>query len=696
MGRSGALGWVAAVSLATIVLAMGGAGPVRAEDAPAAGAKRLTYAAPCRSLDPAKIGGPDEERVVLACFEGLTRLDPETGKIEPGAAASWDVSPDGRTWTFHLRDAMWFHRFGDAFKDKGPVKATDFVYAWRRLLDPDTASPHLHALDAIPGVLVLSTIKPRAVALDRVSSDLLEAIGGEKQKKTLSPDDVQAFLNDTERNARGWLGEVDAKEAKELATWPADKPYQGQRAWALLQVLRKELDRLNTDVRDAEEHVGKDRSFWAKDDKTLVVTTAGPAPWLPSLLARGPLAPVHEKWVSNKRDQAFNKSQNQVCNGAFVSFTDFPLKATNESGEATPFKVVLFKNPAWWRASSVGLDQVVALVDNGPDEVLRQYGTGACQWVHADALTPDISRGIRAAKAPGWKPAKDTEKIYASLAGDAYDVTSGRVAILRFRCAGPLEKKEARQALAALVAKDAVAAKAVSAVTPPVARRFVPPGTSGMADLPRTLSVDASKAAALYGKRRFPDGSWLTIVADATFEGAADAIGKTWKAKVGDDYSYVQKIGSDLSIAVDAGLWDALLQTWIADYDDPLAFLSAFTTKNPAGDCAWSSPLYDALIAGAKDVAGFKAKPDAAVAALPTVKPVLDKATDAAGLETLRRTLLAEAEAMLLEEAVVVPLWHPVDSGLVGRTVKGIFTGGGDRRRSILDPQLLTGVGRTD
>lgn len=102
--------------------------------------------------------------------------------------------------------------------------------------------------------------------------------------------------------------------------------------------------------------------------------------------------------------------------------------------------------------------------------------------------------------------------------------------------------------------------------------------------------------------------------------------------------------------------------------------------------------MFDALVAGATDVAGFKEKPDAAAAALPAVKAALDRASDAAGLETLRRALLAEAEAMLLEEAVVVPLWFPVDSGLVRRGVKGVYTGGGDGKRSILDPQLLTGL----
>lgn len=66
-------------------------------------------------------------------MEGLTRLD-EEHLAAPGAAESWDVSEDGLTYTFHLReDATWSN--GD------PVLAADFEHAWKYMLDPETASP---------------------------------------------------------------------------------------------------------------------------------------------------------------------------------------------------------------------------------------------------------------------------------------------------------------------------------------------------------------------------------------------------------------------------------------------------------------------------------------------------------------------------------------------------------------------------
>ncbi|WP_461176820.1 peptide ABC transporter substrate-binding protein [Virgibacillus ainsalahensis] len=66
-------------------------------------------------------------------MEGLTRLG-EDSTAQPGVAEEWDISEDGLTYTFHLReDANWSN--GD------PVTAEDFVYAWKLMLDPETASP---------------------------------------------------------------------------------------------------------------------------------------------------------------------------------------------------------------------------------------------------------------------------------------------------------------------------------------------------------------------------------------------------------------------------------------------------------------------------------------------------------------------------------------------------------------------------
>lgn len=98
--------------------------------------QEFTYnagAAP-QSLDPAKIEGTPEGFFARNLFETLLISDIDDNVI-PGVAHKWEHSDDFKTWTFHLRkDAKWSN--GD------PVSAEDFVFAWRRLVDPKTASPY--------------------------------------------------------------------------------------------------------------------------------------------------------------------------------------------------------------------------------------------------------------------------------------------------------------------------------------------------------------------------------------------------------------------------------------------------------------------------------------------------------------------------------------------------------------------------
>lgn len=115
-----------------------------------------------KSLDPAFIEGTWEAWVVGDLLMGLTTEGPN-GEPVPGAATHWETSPDGLTWTFHLRDEVW--------SDGVPVTAADFVTAWRREMDPKTAAIYSYILWPIKNAKPISEGKLPPSALGAKAAD---------------------------------------------------------------------------------------------------------------------------------------------------------------------------------------------------------------------------------------------------------------------------------------------------------------------------------------------------------------------------------------------------------------------------------------------------------------------------------------------------------------------------------------------
>ena len=114
---------------------------------------------PVESLDPQQATDGTSFEVIADYTDGLMQMDKD-GKAVWAIAESCDVSEDGLTYTFHLRDAKWSN--GDA------VTAADFVFGWQRAVDPDVASEYAYMLSDI------GQIKNAA-----------EIIAGEKDKSEL-------------------------------------------------------------------------------------------------------------------------------------------------------------------------------------------------------------------------------------------------------------------------------------------------------------------------------------------------------------------------------------------------------------------------------------------------------------------------------------------------------------------------------
>lgn len=91
-----------------------------------------------KTIDPQLNSAVDGSKVIRNAFEGLMR-EIENGEVENGIAESYEVSEDGLTYTFHIREnAKW--------SDGKDVTASDFEYAWKRALDPNTAAEYAYQL----------------------------------------------------------------------------------------------------------------------------------------------------------------------------------------------------------------------------------------------------------------------------------------------------------------------------------------------------------------------------------------------------------------------------------------------------------------------------------------------------------------------------------------------------------------------
>lgn len=119
------------------------------------------------TLDPHKAEGVNTANILRDLFEGLTIEAPD-GKVIPGAASRWEISEDGRVYTFHLRDPLHWSN-GDA------LTADDFVYSFRRSVDPATGSNYSAILAPIENAeaIVSGKLPPTSLGVTAVDAHTL-------------------------------------------------------------------------------------------------------------------------------------------------------------------------------------------------------------------------------------------------------------------------------------------------------------------------------------------------------------------------------------------------------------------------------------------------------------------------------------------------------------------------------------------
>ncbi len=471
------------------------------------------------SLDPHKIGGDWENRVVGDMFEGLVTEDVDANFI-PAQAKSWEISEDGLTYTFHLRDDI-------SWTDGTPVTAGDFEYALKRLQNPDTAASYSYLMHPI-------------------------------------------------KNAN--------------AVNSGDMP----------------LDKMGVE---------------ALDDKTLKIVLESPAPYMLTALTHYTAYPV-PKHVVEKHGKAWVKLDNIVTNGPYK-----PVEWTPGSH----VKSVI--NEAYYDADALKIDDVIYYTLEDASAALKRYRAG-----EFDILTSFPKDQFK------WLEENHPGEVRVKpFAGLYYYVMNSTQP--------PLNDKRVRQALSMAVNREVIGSQVLGTGEIP-AYSWVPPNMANYGD-----SYEASWKDLAYGEKLKQAKALMTEAGYSTdnplkiqlryntnenHKRIAIAISAMWKplgvkvelynAETKVHYADLKK--GDLQIAR-AG--------WLADYNDPVNFLTLLRSDVADNYGRWNSPEFDAL---------------------------LDKAAQEVDLGK-RAELMYQAEKIAIDDSAAMPIYYYLSENIVSPKIKG-------------------------
>lgn len=488
-----------------------------------AGVLHVGNGAEIQSLDPHLAGGSIDHNVLSALFEGLITLDEETFQSRPGAAERWEISPDGLTYTFYLRE-------GAKWSNGDPLTARDFLYSLRRALTPSLGSEYKDALYPI---------------------------------------------RNAEAYARGQIENFSIV---------------GIRAY---------------------------------DDITLELTLSRPTPYFITVLRTNVCFPVHAASVErggakfDDRSAAWTRAAPLVSNGPF---------RLREWKDHQPLMVE--RNPNYWDAARVRLNEIV----------FHPSGSAQSQEMAFRAGQLHTTWDVPLAQLDAYK--KESPRL---LRIEPYFESY----FLRFNTRHPpFSDYRLRRALSLAIDREAIVKQvlrggqiAATALTPPEIGGYTPPAT---------LTYDLPAAKSLLADAGYPGGKGLPVIELTTIgseinQQIAEAIQQMWRRDLGIESRITPKEFKTLRDAFATFDYSVACSRWIAEYPDPLTYLSLFTTDNGSNGTGFSDPLYDAMIA----------KGNA-------------ERTPPARLAALQR-----AEAYLLSQMPIAPIYWGTRTTLVAPSVHG-------------------------
>lgn len=365
-------------------------------------------------------------------------------------------------------------------------------------------------------------------------------------------------------------------------------------------------------------HVG----FKAIDARTLEITLAAPTPYLLALAAHQAWFPVHPATILkhgkiDQRGTRWTRVENFVGNGPYH------LKEWSPNS-----RIVVERSPSYWDANHTGLNGVVFYPNENIATDESNFRAGQLHLTY-DVLPDRIGHYQRTAP----------EQIRVDPFLETF--------FIRFNVTRPpLDNVKVRQALARAIDREAIANKLLYGSRLP-ANYFTPPNTAGYTARSR-VPTDFEAARALLAEAGFPGGKGfpkldIQMNTDAVNAKVLEAIQAMWRTELGIE---VTLSNSDFRVYLDNMRtlnYDFSRARWVGDYNDPNTYLDMFVTGGGNNQTGWSNANYDRLIAEAGRTAD----------------------------QPKRFELLQQAEAILLAEAPVAPVFFGTRSYLIHPSVKG-------------------------
>jgi oligopeptide transport system substrate-binding protein len=370
--------------------------------------------------------------------------------------------------------------------------------------------------------------------------------------------------------------------------------------------------------------------FRAPDDRTFIVTLKYPASYFLTMLNHQSWYPVHLPTIL-KHGKIDEKSTRWTLPGNLVGNGPFVLKRWRVQQD-----VVVEKSPTYWNAGIVRLKEIHYIPNEDISSEERAFRSGQLH------VTNDVPQS----KIDTYKQLHPDYIRITPYLGSYY---------YRFNVTNPVIKdKRVRRALAMAVDREKLVKHVTRGGQSP-ANNFTPPGMSGYTSR-ATIPTDFEGARRLLAEAGFPDGKGLPPVeilinTSQNHRAIAEAIQDMWREQLHIDARIANqewKVYLDSMTKLD---YCAARSGWIGDYIDPMAFLGLMVSGGGNNCTGFANPEYDRLI-------------QAAAAA----------SNDAERLEAFQ-----SAEAILMDEAVILPLYFYTRVYLKQPSVKGWYSNVQDR-----------------